>query len=91
MGILINTNLLERDFPMIDISPVEVLRMARLDKMSKVALADETQNRVTVVLSNIEGLVRKFKISIAKTDVKNHWILNEVGITPLFKGKTLYR
>jgi uncharacterized protein YlxP (DUF503 family) len=72
---------------LVDISPLEVLRRAKLDKLSKVKLLNETEKRVTVKLWDIEGLDGSFNISIAKVDAKNHWILASLGIEPLYKGK----
>ena len=72
---------------LVDVSPHEVLRRAKLDKLSKVKLLSETEMRVTVKVWDIEGLDGSFNISIAKVDTKNHWILVSVGIEPLYKGK----
>lgn len=75
----------------LDISPLEVLRRAKLDKLSKVKLLNETEKRVTVKLWDIEGLEGSFNISIAKVDTKNHWILASLGIEPQYKGKVGYK
>lgn len=75
----------------VDISPLEVLRRAKLDKLSKVKLLDQTEKRVTVKLWDIEGLEGSFNISIAKVDTKNHWILVILGIEPQYKGKVGYK
>lgn len=69
-----------------DITAGEVLRLAKSDKLSKIKLVSDGVNRTEVQISDLEGYPNdKFNISISKTDHRNHWVLREVGVEPVYR------